>query len=387
MLLFLFSKIRRAKFEIPILANQNDIRSFLYNLSSSIIGQEGQRAELTCASRKAKMSVPVARFSKARHQKIFRNNVGSSKGHEEDYWRSILQNTDTLKSLEPKFHLQSLGDASNPDIIFFRVLGVERKVDLAVLRFKLVMFNLLVLLASMTSFQGWIWVDQMFRETTKGLSQAEKDRDPFHIPHKWLHDYNHIVAHGFANTVGLLYGCAVSLIGAYALYGSFFMELYGKSFNYTRMIVYTAPLLWILGAFLICVAYQFLALRTALNTMDCDLIRPHVTYMRMNALMEMRKLLNDHATLGALALAMAAMVLVIQSLLPFFMYDLPFQRAMDLDELVVCYDQKGRKVQRFKECKYGDQTYSVLPYRSLSAAFTAMLYLCDPGIRDFHRSS
>ena len=75
-----------------------------------------------------------------------------------------------------------------------------------------------------------------------------------------------------------------------------------------------------------------------------------------------------------------------QSLLPFFMYDLPFQRVMDLDDLVLSHSQDGRKVQRFKECRYGEQVYQVMPYRHLSAAYTTMLSLCDPYYRDFHRS-
>ena len=67
------------------------------------------------------------------------------------------------------------------------------------------MFNLLVLWACMTSFQGWIWVDQMKRDTTKGLSQAEKDRDPFDIPHPWVHEFSHIIAHGFADAEGTVF--------------------------------------------------------------------------------------------------------------------------------------------------------------------------------------
>ena len=72
--------------------------------------------------------------------------------------------------------------------------------------------------------------------------------------------------------------------------------------------------------------------------------------------------------------------------MPFFMYDLPFQRIMDLDDLVLNVDRHGRKVQRFKECRYGEEVYQVIPYRNLSAAFTTMLDLCDPNVRDFHRS-
>ena len=173
-----------------------------------------------------------------------------------------MQSTDTLKSLEPQFHLQSLGNASNPDIVFFRLMGFEQKLNLFHLRVKLVVFNLLVLGASVMAYQGWIWVDEIKRDATKGLSQAEKDRDPFNIPHQWLHTFNHIIAHGFADADGVLFGCAASLMISYVLFGSIIsMCNYGKSFNYTKLIVYTAPLNWILGAFIAYVAYHILALR------------------------------------------------------------------------------------------------------------------------------
>ena len=173
-----------------------------------------------------------------------------------------MQSTDTLNSLEPQFHLQSLGNASNPDIVFFRLLGFEQKLDLFALRVKLVVFNLLVLGASVMAYQGWIWVDEIKRDATIGLSQAEKDRDPFNIPNQWLHAFNYMIAHGFADADGVLFGCAASLMISYVLFGSFIsLCKYGKSFHYTKLIVYTAPLNWILGAFVANVAYHILALR------------------------------------------------------------------------------------------------------------------------------
>lgn len=69
----------------------------------------------------------------------------------------------------------------------------------------------------------------------------------------------------------------------------------------------------------------------------------------------------------------------IQGLLPFIMYDLPFQRRMDVDDLILHDDTKTRSVNRYRQI-------DVIPYRDLSAAYTVMLQLCKPEVRDFHRS-
>ena len=164
---------------------------------------------------------PVARFSKAR-QKIFRPTERQFTG--EDFWRTILQNTEYLKDLEPQFHLQSLGNASNPDVILFRMVGLEIKVNLLSLKVKLVLSNILVLIGSMIAFQGWLWVDELKREAMLGLSRAQKARDPMDLPHPVLHEYNHVIAHGFADAGGVLYCIGWVLMLSYLLFG-FWMPL------------------------------------------------------------------------------------------------------------------------------------------------------------------
>ena len=64
------------------------------------------------------------------------------------------------------------------------------------------------------------------------------------------------------------------------------------------------------------------------------------------------------------------------------MYDVPFQRKMDVDELVLdCDNSRKRSVKRYKT----EGETNIIPYRDLSAAYTVMLQLCKPELRDFHR--
>ena len=73
----------------------------------------------------------------------------------------------------------------------------------------------------------------------------------------------------------------------------------------------------------------------------------------------------------------------ILGVLPFFLYDLPFQREMDVNDLVLDDDPKKRSMKRYKT---ENENNIIIPYRDLSAAYTIMLQLCKPELRDFHRS-
>ena len=129
------------------------------------------------------MAAPVARFSKARSKIFGPSNPTKSNV---DFWRDILHNTNTLNSLDPQFHLQGLANESNPNIVLFKILGLELKIDLLALRIKLAVFNLIALFTSILAFYCWVWIDDLKNKATEGLSRAEKDRDPFNVPHRGL---------------------------------------------------------------------------------------------------------------------------------------------------------------------------------------------------------
>ena len=87
---------------------------------------------------------------------------------------------------------------------------------------------------------------------------------------------------------------------------------YGKSVNGMKFCVYTAPLVWLLTAFISHISYTVLEFTHELNEMNCDEVKPMVTYMRMSAMMSMRDLLNDYATSLAILLFSAAIIMVYQ---------------------------------------------------------------------------
>ena len=127
------------------------------------------------------MAAPVARFSKAR-SKIF-GPANSSKSNV-DFWQDIFQSTNTFTSLDPQFHLQGLANESNPNIVLLNILGLQMKIDLVALRVRLATCNLITFFTSILAFRCWIWIDELKNKATEGLSRAEKDRDPFNMPHR-----------------------------------------------------------------------------------------------------------------------------------------------------------------------------------------------------------
>ena len=94
----------------------------------------------------------------------------------------------------------------------------------------------------------------------------------------------------------------------------------------------------------------------------------------------------------ATSMIISGVVIIIQGLFPFFMYDLPLQRKMDIDEFVrnsSLLQPKIERVSRMKMAGFDDENNNpnekIKPYRSLSAAYTVMLQLCRPEVRDLHR--
>ena len=142
------------------------------------------------------------------------------------------------------------------------------------------------------------------------------------------------------------------------------------------------PIVVFIASFLIFTGFEFLNLTNEMNHLDWKLVRSHVSYMRLNAMVRLAALLKSHGAIFASTLILAGSVMITQGLIPFFLYDLPFQRKMDVNELVLDYNSKKRSVKRYKT---GGES-NVIPYRDLSAAYTIMLQLCKPELRDFHRS-
>ena len=70
---------------------------------------------------------------------------------------------------EQQFHLHSLGNSSNPNVVLLCFGCLLRfQINLVNLRIYLCLVNLLILASAVMSFQAWIWVDSIKLETTKG---------------------------------------------------------------------------------------------------------------------------------------------------------------------------------------------------------------------------
>ena len=84
-------------------------------------------------------------------------------------WKPIFESEKNRQIEEPQFHLHSLGNASDPNVVllcFGRLLRFQ--INLVSLRKFLCLVNLITLASSVMSFQAWIWVDAIKLETTKG---------------------------------------------------------------------------------------------------------------------------------------------------------------------------------------------------------------------------
>lgn len=286
---------------------------------------------------------------------------------------------------ERHFHLHPLSQDSDPTVILLRFCHLDLKVNLKLLRKIFILANLVVLATGVFSFKTWATILDIKHETTKGLLPMEKAKDPFDMPHPWLHDHFHVLAHGFAHGDLVLFASGVILTGYYLVCGFIIPLKYGNSLINMSFVVLCAPPVICLAFYLFFFAWAFLQLRRELNGMDCTIVGSHVSYMRMNALNRLQILYGHREPALSCCYIAAAIVMICQSLLPFFMYDLPFQRKLDVEDFVLHYDPKRRATEAVPW--FRPQQSQIIPYRNLSAAFTVMLQLCKPELRDFHRST
>ena len=101
-------------------------------------------------------------------------------------------------------------------MVQIRALGcLGTHAHLVKLRLLLFFLNLAILATAVMSFQAWIKIDEIKHQAQSGLPQVDKDRDPFDVPHPWLHDHHHMLAHGFAHANQILFSSGVMLICYY----------------------------------------------------------------------------------------------------------------------------------------------------------------------------
>lgn len=146
------------------------------------------------------------------------------------------------------------------------------------------------------------------------------------------------------------------------------------------------PISIVVGPYLVFTAWAFDEFHQELNAINLHLASLHLSYMRVNALLGVREYLNQIQPEISILLLISATIMVVQNLLlPFCMYDLPFQRQMDVDDFVLCFDPKAPRTVRSWRNNNDGESRKIIPYRDLSAAYTVMLFLVKPELRDFHR--
>ena len=163
-----------------------------------------------------------------------------------------------------------------------------------------------------------------------------------------------------------------------------------------KFSVYGYPPIVVIALGIMFLALQFLHLRMHFIRMHLEPARisGQISHFRYLALKQTKGWFMSHGVRLSISLILSASVMIFQGLFPFFMYDLPFQRQMDIDDFVLNNNLQEKETVRYCRykvyCKPGvdsvEEERTIIPYRSLSAAYTVMLQLCRPDVRDFHRS-
>ena len=85
----------------------------------------------------------------------------------------------------------------------------------------------------------------------KGLSRAEKDKDPFHVPHPWLHEQSNVLAHGFAHADQILLSFGVLLMAYYLVFGLIITIKFGCDLtNVAFSVICYPPIVVFIGLFM-----------------------------------------------------------------------------------------------------------------------------------------
>ena len=173
---------------------------------------------------------------------------------------------------------------------------------------------------------AWIAIDTINQEAMEGMDAVTRNRDPFRIPHRWIHDnWSHELAHGFAHADQMLFASGILLVAHWLILGLVVSRNYVRSLSYASFSVLSFPAVVLVAFSQLALAVQGMEIRRVLADMDCDRVRPHLGYRRTFALKKMRDLLEDSGQDLIIALIVACFLEIVLGLIPFFLYDLPFQ--------------------------------------------------------------
>ena len=83
------------------------------------------------------------------------------------------------------------------------------------------------------------------------MTRAEKDKDPFHVPHPWLHDQSDVLALGFAHADQILLSFGVLLMAYYLVFGLIITVKFGCDLtNVAFSVICYPPIVVFIGLFM-----------------------------------------------------------------------------------------------------------------------------------------
>jgi len=282
------------------------------------------------------------------------------------YSTSFFQNKKQNEFLRQQtFHHDIRGDHNT--VILKVSKCIKSHISLARLRTFLLLANLIVLVATYLSFRAWTHVVDFKREYT----------DHFHI-NDWLQNPIDIVVQTSLLRIDLFFivsSCSLSLY--YPIFGVIVSYNYGSRQTDQLCTVLSSPIVIIISALQVVMAWICLRIDEALQELNCSLLQHTISYNLLANLIDLKNYMQDHAKLLAIFYIISSLVQWITMLLPWFLYDLPFQRMMNSEEAALRNAAVANDSTRLHlECHS--------KYLGPCSASLVLIKLCKPELKEFH---
>jgi len=267
-----------------------------------------------------------------------------------------------------------------PNMVNFHLgflFGLGSKLDLRHIRYVLLTLNLIVAAATIEIMTGWWMIENIKRE----VSRSEK----FHI-NGWLeHKINAIETVSIAKADDFFAYTSLILFFYWVIIGVKVCKNYGAEKDLYGLLL-AFPALCVLALFEVYYSVVILHIAEALSELDCNQLRPHLSYNNLAMLMDLRNFMVAEGVRIAALFVTSAFVQFITGLLPFFLSDLPFQRRLYMDDFLFNDLKRSDDIDpnnNEEMAEMANRRMASVKYPC--AAKSLMLRLCRPEVREFHR--
>ena len=132
---------------------------------------------------------------------------------------------------------------------------------------------------------------------------------------QYISRHYHHLAHGFAHADQILFASGVLLFGYYLIFGLIIPLKFGSGITDMAFSVFGyPPIACVVSAQLIFTGISFLHLQDDLNEINYLQISRHVSFMRLNAMIQLKELLNEQGLKLSITLISAGKTLIIYDL-------------------------------------------------------------------------